>query len=94
MNKSKCLQSTYLYQSPHGNVRLDTCRLPSGQTYPYCVNEFPDWVNALVLTKNHKWVMVRQFRYPANDVFLEAPGGKVEKGEAFRSTRRNRVYIG
>src|SRR6185312_13276482 len=66
--------------------RKDECELPDGQIIEnYYVNEYTDWVNAIVITKEKKIVLVRQYRYAAQDFFLEIPAGKTEENETFEN---------
>lgn len=48
----------------------------------FIVLDVPDWVNVLALTPDHRLVLVRQFRFGADDFSLEIPGGVMEAGEA------------
>ena len=85
MDTWKKLSSSYLYQSPFGNLRKDKCELPNGQIIEdYYVNEYDDWVNAIVLTKEQQIVLVSQYRYSAQNIFLEIPAGKPEGGESYQ----------
>lgn len=80
----KTLNSSYLYQTPFGNLRKDTCELPSGQIIQdYYVTEYSNWVNAVVITKNQQVVLVKQYRHGAKSSFLEVPAGKPEGNETF-----------
>ena len=79
----KTISSKYLYKSPFGNLRIDSCQLPNGSVIEnYYVNEYSDWVNAVVITKDNKVVLVEQYRHAGNDFFLEIPAGKVEDNES------------
>ncbi|MDQ0229025.1 hypothetical protein J2S19_000275 [Metabacillus malikii] len=72
MVKWQTLKSEYVYKTPFGNLRSDACKLPNGQIIErYYVNEYPDWVNAIVLTKEMKVVLVKQYRHGGEDFFLE-----------------------
>ncbi|RLQ89908.1 NUDIX hydrolase [Planomicrobium sp. Y74] len=74
--------SEYLYKTPFGNLRKDTCKLPNGITIDdYYVNEYIDWVNAVVLTKDNQIVLVEQYRQGGQGFYLEIPAGKIEEGE-------------
>ncbi|MUK88898.1 NUDIX domain-containing protein [Ornithinibacillus sp. L9] len=85
MDKWKTLQSNYIFKTPFGNVRKDTCELPNGHLIEsYYVNEYDDWVNAIVVTKENQIVLVEQYRHAAQDFFLEVPAGKPEDGETYR----------
>lgn len=82
--KWKKLKSEYLYRSAFGNLRKDQCELPNGTVLnEYYVNEYSDWVNAIVITKENKVVLVEQYRHAAGEFFLEIPAGKMEENETY-----------
>lgn len=84
MQKWKTLSQEYIYQSSFGHLRRDSCELPEGQIIEsYYVNEYADWVNALVLTQDKQVVLVKQYRYAGDDFFLEIPAGKMEENETY-----------
>ncbi|WP_112180451.1 NUDIX hydrolase [Paraliobacillus zengyii] len=84
MRRWKTLNSEYLYKTPFGNLRKDKCELPNGVVIDdYYVNEYSDWVNAIVITKESKIVLVKQYRHAGKDSFLEIPAGKIEANESF-----------
>lgn len=57
----------------------------------YYVNEYADWVNAIVLTEEDEIVLVEQYRHPGNDFYLEIPAGKVEEGESYEEAIRREI---
>lgn len=82
MNKWKTLRTTYFHKSPFGNIRKDSCELPNGILIDdYYVNKYSDWVNAVVVTKEQKIVLVEQYRHAGEDFFIEIPAGKKEVNE-------------
>ncbi|WP_251009806.1 NUDIX hydrolase [Bacillus sp. ISL-39] len=82
--KWKILKSEYLYKSPFGNLRMDECQLPNGSVQnEYYVNEYSDWVNAIVITKENKVVLVEQYRHAGGEFYLEIPAGKMEENETY-----------
>ncbi|MDN4607868.1 NUDIX hydrolase [Sporosarcina highlanderae] len=84
MGKWKVLNSEYKYKSPFGNLRKDTCEMSDGTVIEdYYVNEYADWVNAVVLTVDEQIILVRQYRHPGQDFYLEVPAGKIEEGETY-----------
>jgi ADP-ribose pyrophosphatase len=84
MKKWKTLNSEYFYKSPFGNLRKDKCELPNGMVIKdYYINEYSDWVNAIVVTQENKIVLVEQYRYAGDDVFLEIPAGKIDENESY-----------
>ena len=82
MNKWIVLRSQYVTQNPPFNrTRRDRVKLPNGAEFDYDVQEYPDWVNAIVLTPEMKVVLVYQYRHGIGDFSLEIPGGMSEPGE-------------
>jgi 8-oxo-dGTP pyrophosphatase MutT (NUDIX family) len=78
----KLLDSQDLYRTDRMALRGEIYRLPDGRTSgQYRVLDYPDWVNALALTKDGQAVLVRQFRPGPKKVTLELPGGAVEPEE-------------
>lgn len=80
-------------------MRKDRCQLPNGQIInDYYVQEYADWVNAVVMTKEKSIVFVEQYRHPGQRIFLEIPAGKVEENESYeegilREVREETGYI-
>ncbi|AST91213.1 MULTISPECIES: NUDIX hydrolase [Sutcliffiella] len=99
MDKWKTLKSEYINKSPFGNIRKDSCELPNGIVIDeYYVNEYSDWVNAVVITKENQILLVEQYRYAGEDFFLEVPAGKKEGNETdeeglIREVREETGYI-
>lgn len=99
MNKWKTLKTEYSHKNPFGNIRKDCCELPSGIVIDdYYVNEYADWVNAVVITKEHQIVLVEQYRHAGGDFFIEIPAGKKEGNETdeeglVREVREETGYI-
>lgn len=63
------------------NVYLDNIVLHDGSKAVREVVEHPGGVTVLPVDKDGMCYMVRQFRYPMQRMMLEAPAGKLEKGE-------------
>lgn len=77
------LGSRYLVKEKWATLRVDTCKLQNGTVKDdYYVLEYPDWANAIALTKDNKILMVRQYRHAGDIISLELPGGVVDAGEA------------
>ncbi|MES2417012.1 MAG: NUDIX hydrolase [Bacteroidota bacterium] len=76
------LASKYLVKEKWATLRVDTCKLQNGAIKDdYYVLEYPNWVNAVALTAGGKIIMVRQYRYAADLISLEIPGGVIDDGE-------------
>ena len=69
------------YQGVIVTVRLDRAELSNGKIVRREVVEHPGGVTILPVDENGMCTMVRQFRYPFGRLMLEAPAGKLEKGE-------------
>lgn len=63
------------------HVRLDTVRLPNGETAVREVVDHPGGVCVLALDGENRALVVSQFRYPYEEVLREVPAGKLEYGE-------------
>jgi ADP-ribose pyrophosphatase len=84
LKKWKTLDSEYFYKTLFGNLRKDKCELPNGMVInDYYINEYSDWVNAIVITQENKVVLVEQYRYAGDDIFFEIPAGKIEENESY-----------
>ena len=66
------------------DVHLDHVRLDDGSVARREVVEHPGGVTILPVDEAGNCYMVRQFRYPAGHMMLEAPAGKLEYGEDHR----------
>lgn len=66
------------------DVHLDNVRLSDGSKARREVVEHPGGVTILPVDEASNCYMVRQFRYPAGHMMLEAPAGKLEYGEDHR----------
>ncbi len=63
-------------------VREDTSRRDNDKEQSnFFVVENPDLVNIVAITKDHKLVLIEQFRHGIEQIVLEIPGGMVDYGE-------------
>lgn len=77
------LSSKYLVQETWATLRVDTCRMPTGQIIDdYYVLEYTDWVNAVAITADNQIIIIRQYRHGAAEVITEIPGGCIDPGES------------
>jgi ADP-ribose pyrophosphatase len=86
------LSSRYLVKEKWATLRVDTCKLQNGSIKDdYYVLEYPNWVNAIALTAEHKLILVRQYRHAADIVSLEIPGGVIDGDELPESAIRREL---
>ncbi|RZK42191.1 MAG: NUDIX hydrolase [Pedobacter sp.] len=77
------LGSRYLVEEKWATLRVDTCKLQGGAVKDdYYVLEYPNWVNAVAVTEAGKIILVRQYRYAADLISLEIPGGVMDGDES------------
>jgi ADP-ribose pyrophosphatase len=77
----KQLSRQEIYDGVIVKVHLDQAELVNGRVVKREVVEHPGGVCVLPVDENGLCYMVRQFRYPFGKMVLEAPAGKLEKGE-------------
>ena len=71
-----------VFQGKLLHVRRDQVRLPDGAT---AIREYivhPGAVLVLPVLPDGRFIVVRQFRYPMNRVFIEFPAGKLDPPES------------
>lgn len=87
------LESKYLVNAPWAVLRRDVCQMPNGHIVPeYYVLEYPDWANVVALTEDGHFILVKQYRHGAGEVFLEIPGGVIDEGEtALNAAKREMI---
>ncbi len=78
----KMLSSQYVFRDRWFQARADKCQFPDGRIIePYYVVEVPNWCNVIIVTKDERVILVRQYRYAADLTTYELPGGIIEKDE-------------
>lgn len=80
----KTVDSRTLFEGKIVTVKLDQAQLVNGAVVNREVVEHPGGVCILPLFDDGTVSIVRQFRYPFQQVVTELPAGKLEKGEAHR----------
>jgi ADP-ribose pyrophosphatase len=78
--EEKTLESEMIYEGRILNLRRDKVTTRAGESYREIV-EHNGGVVILAITPEGKIPMVRQFRKAAESAVLEAPAGKLERGE-------------
>ena len=85
----KTLERKDIYKGRVLNFHVDKIELINGKTSTRECVDHPGGVTVAVLTQGNEMLFVRQFRYPYKEVVLEAPAGKLEKGEnPFEAAKR------
>ena len=82
--REKTVESRVVYRGVIVNVRMDRAELVNGKVVNREVVEHPGGVCVLPLHSDGTVTVVRQFRYPFQQVVTELPAGKLERGEDHR----------
>lgn len=85
------LDSTLAYQGQFLAIRHDTVRLPDGRTATREYLNHPGAVAIFALTADQSLLMVRQYRYPVRQTFLEIPAGKIDPNESPLATAKREL---
>jgi len=73
------INSRYEHNYRIFSLRIDRVRSPRTKgEYDFFTLEAPAWVNIIPLTRDHRVVMVKQWRHGIKAATLEIPGGMVE----------------
>ena len=64
------------------SITTNRCRSPrTCQEHDFYVIDFPNWVQVIPITPDDQTVMVRQYRHGCGRIFLELPGGLIDKND-------------
>ncbi len=85
------IDSEQVYRGRLLDVRRDTVRLPDGHTATREYIVHPGAVLVVPRFPDGRVIVVRQFRYANNAVFLEFPAGKLDHGEPPLSTAQREL---
>jgi ADP-ribose pyrophosphatase len=78
----KTISSEYISKHHYFTARRDVCEANDKKIIdPYFVVEMSASVCGFALTENNEVLLVRQYRYPINEVLLEIPGGFIDHNE-------------
>lgn len=82
MKRWQRLASTPLLDDRWMKLRADRCQLASGVVLdPYYVMEEGEWVHVVPVLYDGRLLLVQQYRYAADVICHEFPGGVVDAGE-------------
>lgn len=77
----KTISSQMLHRGKIVNLRVDTVELPNGKMGTREVVEHAGAVAVVPVTEHGEVIMVRQYRYPVEEILWEIPAGKLDQGE-------------
>lgn len=76
--KETCISSESVYQGSFIRINRDQILLPNGKESQRIVIRHPGAACVLAVTDNDEVVLVRQWRYAADQALLELPAGKLD----------------
>lgn len=79
--REKTLSQEYHFKGHIMAARLDQVELPNGHTATREVCEHLGGVGVLPIDKDGNIILVRQYRYPYDEIMLEIPAGKLDHGD-------------
>ena len=82
--REKMISSQTIFEGKIIKVTLDQARLPDGSVAPREVVYHPGGVAVLALDEDNTVYLVKQYRYPIQQLLLELPAGKLDHGEEDR----------
>lgn len=78
----KKLSSEYIAKHQYFTARRDSYQTSEGKIVdPYFVVELPTSACAFAITEDNDVILIKQYRYPLNEILLEIPGGFIDEGE-------------
>ncbi|WP_129597072.1 NUDIX domain-containing protein [Anaerophilus nitritogenes] len=96
--KEETIKTEMIFKGKMINLRVDTVQLPEKKLGTREIVEHPGASCIVPITKDKKIIMVKQFRKPIEDILIEIPAGKLDKGEdpydcAIRELKEETGYI-
>lgn len=85
------LSSELVYEGLFLKLRRDQARMPDGSVHGREYIVHPGASAMVPLLDDGRVLVVRQFRYPLRDVFVEIPAGKIDPGETPLETARREL---
>jgi len=84
----KTLTHTKKYEDPWVTTWSDDVEFPDGHKSTYGYLEFRDGAHVVIIDKNNKIILFKQFRYPVKKMCWSIPGGKIDINETPEQTAK------
>ena len=78
----KKIDSKKVFSGQIVGLYYDSVKLPNGKTATREKVTHPGAVGIIPVTNDNKIVLVKQYRYPVEDITIEIPAGKLDKDES------------
>jgi len=92
MKKWKILSSKKAFDNKWFEVQQHKVQLPNGKIIDdFFVWNEPNVAQVVVLTKDNKVALVKQYKHGSRDILIECPAGYLEKGETFEEAAKREI---
>jgi ADP-ribose pyrophosphatase len=85
------VSSTVAYSGNFLTLRKDVAKLPNGSLHSREYVSHPGAAAIAAISNDELVVIVRQFRYPMGEVYVEIPAGKIDAGETALQTAKREL---
>jgi ADP-ribose pyrophosphatase len=85
------VSSEIVYSGNFLTLRKDVARLPDGSLHPREYVSHPGAAAIAAVFDDERVLIVRQFRYPMGEVYIEIPAGKIDAGETALQTAQREL---
>jgi ADP-ribose pyrophosphatase len=85
------VSSEIVYSGNFLTLRKDIARLPDGSLHSREYVSHPGAAAIAAVFDDERVLVVRQFRYPMGEVYIEIPAGKIDAGETALQTARREL---
>jgi ADP-ribose pyrophosphatase len=85
------VSSEIVYSGNFLTLRKDVARLPDGSLHPREYVSHPSAAAIAAVFDDERVLIVRQFRYPMGEVYIEIPAGKIDAGETALQTAQREL---
>jgi ADP-ribose pyrophosphatase len=85
------VSSEIVYSGNFLTLRKDIARLPDGSLHSREYVSHPGAAAIAAVFDDERVLIVRQFRYPMGEVYIEIPAGKIDAGETALQTARREL---
>lgn len=79
--KEKKLDSKLLYECFFMKLYEDSVLLPNEKQSKRIYIQHPGAAAVLAITRDNKIILIKQYRYPVNEILYEIPAGKIDDNE-------------
>ena len=87
----EAVKKDIVYQGKFIELHSDQVILPNGRSTSREYLEHPGSVAIIPVLDDDRLILVKQFRYPINEVLLEIPAGKMDPGETPETSARREL---